>query len=123
MIRPRGFRGQGQLGTLPGFQVASCPAALPGHPTLPLLLRSIDEHETVANLVPAGFQHHGRIEHDELHGRVETSLLHFAAYAFPDPGVHHRLQGLTLAWIGEHDRCQLAATHLAILVEYLSAPA
>ena len=46
----------------------------------------VDINQSIANLVPTGFEHHGRVEHDETHGRIAICLVCLLVKSSFDPG-------------------------------------
>ena len=54
----------GPLGGLAGLQNLRSPAAIAGHAMEPDRLRGIDENHQVAEIVPAGLEQDGRVQHD-----------------------------------------------------------
>ncbi len=67
MIRSarRRFSSGGPLCFLASLELFTRPAALLVHAANPLFTRGIDEHDQIAQIVPAGLEQDRRIEHDQ----------------------------------------------------------
>ena len=76
----------GPLGSLAGLEDLRRPAALLGDTAHPLGARRVDEDHQIAQIVPAGFEQDGRVEHD----RPVSLAAGFSVDRLEEPAAHQR---------------------------------